>query len=56
MGMFSDNRALNLTKPWANLLSVVDFPDEGLPTSPIKGSRGIVAGEWKQRHTGADEI
>ena len=25
----------------ANLFKVVDFPDEGLPTSPINGSRGI---------------
>lgn len=25
------------------LLSVVDLPDEGLPTRPISGSRGIVA-------------
>lgn len=26
----------------AHLLSVVDLPDEGLPTRPIRGSRGIV--------------
>ena len=26
----------------AHLLSVVDFPDEGLPTRPIRGSRGIM--------------
>ena len=25
-----------------HLLSVVDLPDEGLPTRPIKGSRGIM--------------
>jgi len=25
----------------ANLFSIVDLPDEGLPTRPIKGSRGI---------------
>jgi hypothetical protein len=24
------------------LLRVVDLPDDGLPTSPIRGSRGIV--------------
>jgi hypothetical protein len=28
----------------AHLLSVVLLPEEGLPTSPIKGSRGIVNG------------
>ena len=26
----------------AHLLRVVDFPEEGLPTSPINGSRGIM--------------
>jgi ferredoxin len=25
----------------AHLFSVVDFPDEGLPTKPISGSRGM---------------
>jgi hypothetical protein len=25
-----------------HLLSVVDFPDEGLPTRPMRGSRGIM--------------
>jgi hypothetical protein len=26
----------------AHLLRVVDLPDEGLPTRPMRGSRGIV--------------
>lgn len=26
----------------AHLFNVVDFPDEGLPTRPIRGSRGMV--------------
>lgn len=28
--------------PGAHLFSIVDFPDEGLPTRPMSGSRGIV--------------
>jgi hypothetical protein len=34
------------------LLSVVLFPDEGLPTRPIKGSRGIVSAlqRWLRLH------
>jgi hypothetical protein len=32
----------NLEASRCHLLSVVDFPDEGLPTKPIKGSRGMV--------------
>jgi hypothetical protein len=26
----------------AHLLRVVDFPDDGLPTRPIRGSRGMM--------------
>jgi hypothetical protein len=30
------------------LLSVVDFPDDGLPTRPIKGSRGIIQPQYPE--------
>jgi hypothetical protein len=33
------------------LLRVVDLPDDGLPTSPMRGSRGILAGQvipWRK--------
>jgi hypothetical protein len=36
----------------AHLFSVVDLPDEGLPTRPIRGSRGIV----KERQCGKDWV
>jgi hypothetical protein len=32
----------------ANLLSVVDLPEEGLPTRPIRGSRGMFGGRQKE--------
>jgi hypothetical protein len=34
------------------LLSVVDFPLEGFPTIPMRGSRGI-AGLWRAQFSGA---
>lgn len=35
----------------AHLFSVVDLPEEGLPTRPISGSRGM-SNKRKERRTG----
>jgi hypothetical protein len=32
----------------ANLLSVVDLPEDGLPTRPMRGSRGMFGGRQKE--------
>lgn len=34
-------RAASDDRTVANLFRVVDFPEDGFPTNPIKGSRGI---------------
>jgi hypothetical protein len=35
----------------AHLFKVVDLPDEGLPTRPMSGSRGMLD-DFKERKTG----